>query len=396
MLYNKGKRLHGGLILARPVYKSQNKYNSYTTSKKTITPVVKPVQFKNKPKDSNPLKNLIFFGFAAFLVMHIFPYSYANFVRPIFIGQAHESVNVDYHNLYEPTTNYLKNDYFLGVNSLKGAETKKPQMQTFYEAGKMPLLTSKLNNLIASYPSIKPTVYVWDFESGQSVNIKATEQYPAASIIKIPVLLELFRSIEMGQLSLHNTIPLTEYYRSSGSGSLQFSQAGRRYSLDHLARIMIQDSDNSATNMLMSDMGGMVDVNRAIRQWGLKGTYIQNWLPDLGGTNLTSAKDIALMLYNIDNASFLSLKSRESIVDYMSHVKNNRLIQAGLPSNAIFMHKTGDIGTMLGDAGIVWTNEGKKYIVVILAKRPYNSPLGKDFIVKASSIIYDSISKRNF
>lgn len=382
--------------MARPIHKPKTNYTTYAPSRKTITPVGQPVRVKNKPKNSNPLKSLVLIGFATLLIIRIFPYTYANFTRPLFIGQAHEEVKVDYNQLYEPTTNYLKNDYFLGLNSLKGAETKKPLMQTFYEAGDMPLLTAKLNNLIKSYPTIKPTIYVWDFESGQSVNIKASEQYPAASIIKIPVLLELFRSIEVGQLNLHNTINLTEYYRSSGSGSLQFSQAGRSYTLDHLARVMIQDSDNSATNMLMSDMGGMVDVNRAIRQWGLKNTSVENWLPDLGGTNLTSAKDIALMLYNIDNSSFLSLKSRESIVDYMSHVKNNRLIQAGLPSNAIFMHKTGDIGTMLGDAGIVWTNEGKKYIVVILAKRPYNNPLGKDFIVKASSIIYDSISKHNF
>ena len=269
-------------------------------------------------------------------------------------------------------------------------------MQSFYESGIMPNLTAKLNNLIAQYPTIKPTIYVWDFETGQYINIKADETYPAASIIKIPVLLQLFRSIEMGQVNLHDTMRLTDYYRSSGSGDLQFSQAGRSHSLDSLARVMIENSDNTATNMIMSNIGGMIDVNRAIRKWGLKHTYINNWLPDLDGTNYTTAKDMAVMLYNIDNADFLSLKSREHIVDYMSHVKNNRLLQAGLPTNAILLHKTGDIGTMLGDAGIVWTAEGKKYIVVILAKRPYNSPLGKDFIVKASSVIYDGISKRMF
>ena len=62
-----------------------------------------------------------------------------------------------------------------------------------------------------------------------------------------------------------------------------------------------------------------------------------------------------------------------------------------LDKKALFVHKTGDIGKMLGDAGIVYTPEGKKYICVILANRPYNSPLGKDFIQKASNIIYTSI-----
>ena len=95
------------------------------------------------------------------------------------------------------------------------------------------------------------------------------------------------------------------------------------------------------------------------------------------------------MIYNIDeNDSFLSESSRSKILDYMSHVHNNRLIQAGLGEGAIFYHKTGDIGKMLGDAGLVITPNGKKFIVVILANRPHNSFAGKEFIVKASEIIY--------
>jgi beta-lactamase class A len=85
------------------------------------------------------------------------------------------------------------------------------------------------------------------------------------------------------------------------------------------------------------------------------------------------------------------MSSREAIFDYMGHVENNRLIAAGLGAGADFLHKTGDIGTMLGDAGIVFAQNGKKYIVVILANRPHNSPQGKDFIVKASEIIYNKM-----
>ena len=73
----------------------------------------------------------------------------------------------------------------------------------------------------------------------------------------------------------------------------------------------------------------------------------------------------------------------------MGHVHNNRLIHAGLGPGAVFLHKTGDIGKMLGDAGIVIAPNGKKYIVVILANRPHNSIAGKEFIVKASEIIYN-------
>ena len=127
----------------------------------------------------------------------------------------------------------------------------------------------------------------------------------------------------------------------------------------------------------------------------MKETRVNDWLPDLQGTNVTTSKEMATLLYNIDNPNFLSLNSREKMVDYMSHVHNNRLIQAGLPSDAIFIHKTGDIGKMLGDAGIVYTPNGKKYIVVMLVNRPYNSPQGKDFIVAASSLIYNYMVNTN-
>ena len=72
----------------------------------------------------------------------------------------------------------------------------------------------------------------------------------------------------------------------------------------------------------------------------------------------------------------------------MGHVKNDRLIPQGLGQGATFLHKTGDIGTMLGDAGIVYMPNGKKYIVVIMAKRPHNAQAGKDFIQEASKLIY--------
>ena len=145
------------------------------------------------------------------------------------------------------------------------------------------------------------------------------------------------------------------------------------------------------TNMLISKLGGMNDINIGLRDWGINTTYLRTWLPDLKGTNKTTAADIAKILYNLDNPGFLNINSREYIIDYMSHVKNDRLIQAGLGEGALFIHKTGDIGTMLGDAGIVYAPNGKKYIVVILAQRPHNSYQGKEFIVKASEKIYKAI-----
>ena len=298
-------------------------------------------------------------------------------------------------NLYtiaNPTVNYVHNDMFL--NRLMLTETVQKthsEVTTMYQTSEMSNLKTQIKSLMAEYPMINPAIYVWEYEKGQYIDINGDIQYPAASIIKLPVLVRLFKSIEAKQMTIYDEMILTDYYKASGSGNLQYAQTGGKYSLDSLAKTMIQDSDNSATNMIMSKLGGMDDINIGLRDWGISKTYVRTWLPDLNGTNMTTAKDMAKILYNLDNPGFLNINSREYIIDYMSHVKNNKLIAAGLGEGAMLIHKTGDIGSMLGDAGIVYAPNGKKYIIVILAKRPYNAPQGKDFIVKASNLIYNSI-----
>ena len=313
-------------------------------------------------------------------------------------GLAYKDMNdvssVDLYAMSNPISNYLSNDLFL--NRLLVTPTIKKthsEVTTMYHTAEMTGLKNKLVNLMEQYPTIHPSVYVWEYENGKYVDINGDEQFSAASIIKLPVLVRMFKSIEANQTTIYDEMILTDYYKASGSGNLQYMQTGGKYSLDALAKTMIQDSDNSATNMIMSKLGGMDDINIGLRDWGISKTYVRTWLPDLTGTNKTTAQDLAKILYNLDNPAFLNINSREYIIDYMSHVKNNKLIAAGLGEGALFVHKTGDIGTMLGDAGIVYAPNSQKYIIVILANRPYNSPQGKEFIVKASNLIYKSIVK---
>ena len=382
--------------MAVPQYRQsykQNLYNDYYTNQNKYISNIRPAKIIRKKvvkKRTNLFALIIQLFFAVFFVMYISPVYLDNITRPIFIrAEKYQEIKTDMNLIVHPTSAYLHNNHILGVNLLSGTETKKPQMQSLYETYHMTNLESSIKSLAASYPSLKPSIYVWDYESGKYADLNAQQVYPTASIIKIPVLIQLFKAIEMGMIKLDDKIAMTEYYKSEGSGSLQFKGVNSVYTVDDLARVMITESDNSATNMLMDATGGMNAMNSSLRKWGMKETRVNDWLPDLQGTNVTTSKEMAAMLYNIDNPNFLTLNSREKIVDYMSHVHNNRLIQAGLPANAIFLHKTGDIGKMLGDAGIVYTPNGKKYIVVMLVNRPYNSPQGKDFIVSASSLIYN-------
>ena len=73
-------------------------------------------------------------------------------------------------------------------------------------------------------------------------------------------------------LNINDKISMTDYYKSEGSGSLQFKGVNAVYSIDDLARVMITESDNSATNMLLAATGGMNAMNSSLRKWGMKET----------------------------------------------------------------------------------------------------------------------------
>ncbi len=368
----------------------------------------KKVKAKKKNVFLEFLRLIVSISFLSAFAIFVLPTSYNSLIKQVFYptdlsvktefkntmathNPAYSS-DVNLYSIANPTINYLHNDMFNNQLLLTPTIQKThSEVTTMYQTSEMTSLKNDLVSLMGQYQNIKPALYVWEYDQGMYVDINANEIYPAASIIKLPVLVRMFKSIEANQFTIYDEMKMTEPYRSSGSGNLQYSQAGRSYTMDYLAKIMIQDSDNTSTNMIMSKLGGMDDVNIGLREWGISKTYVRTWLPDLGGTNKTTASDIAKILYNLDNPGFLNINSREYIIDYMSHVKNDRLIQAGLGEGALFIHKTGDIGSMLGDAGIVFAPNGKKYIVVILAKRPHNSYQGKDFIVKASELIYKAI-----
>lgn len=361
----------------------------------TKTVRVKPLRKKKKINKKNTVFQKIITAITVCIVLfYVLPLSFNSYVADVFPQKTKSPLKVNYEKLLFPTHGYLYKDLFLGKYVIKDTDYKNPVMLDMSEGYENMALKKRLLNLAQNYPRIKPSVYVWEYGTKSYVNINADEIYPAASIIKIPVLIQMFREIESGKFSLYDTMVLNDYYRASGSGKLQYSQGGVAHSMDYLAKIMIENSDNSSTNMIMAKMGGMPEINRAMHKWGLKSTRVNNWLPDLDGTNVTTAREMAKMFYNIDTTTMLTNASKRHIAGYLSHVKNNRLLQAGIPSGAILLHKTGDIGFMLGDAGIVKTANGKKYIVVILARRPYNNFQGKEFIVEASKIIYNNITYR--
>ena len=338
---------------------------------------------------------LIFFGIYGYFIC---PYGYRHFVEPLFVNRfLNRNTNLDVKPFISPTLAYLHNSYLMDEPTLVGVDNKARILNNISVTGSMESTKNKLLNLFKNYPSMHPAVFVWDYSTGKAIEINADEVFPSASIIKIPIAFELMRKINDSSktkepITLQDKRMYTDEFKTLGSGKLQYTQSDVNYSLNHLADIMISESDNSATNMILYEIGGVDGFNRAMRNLGLKTTSMGEWLPDMDGTNKITAREISTILYNIDNPLYINPKYKNSLKEYLGNTKNIHLLKEKLPPNAMILHKTGNIGEMLGDSGIVYTSSGKKYLVTILVKRPKNNLNARNLVQDASLIIYNDIN----
>ncbi len=249
-------------------------------------------------------------------------------------------------------------------------------------------LEQKLTALAAKNPKLEAEAFFIDLDNGAYVNIKGDAPIAAASTIKIPVLVAFFQDVDAGKIHLDELLTMKKELITSGSGTMQYQQVGKKFTALETATQMIVISDNTATSMLIERLGGKAALNQRFQQWGLSGTIINNVLPDLEGTNTTSPRDLANLLIRVHRGELVSMKSRDRLLEIMSKTKNRSLLPQGLEKEAMISHKTGDIGTVLGDAGIIDMPNGKRYIGAVFVKRPHNDYSGTVLIQEISRTAY--------
>lgn len=390
-------------VLSRPLkkqpYNYQNHYE-YNHSYSSYVHDIKPKRKKAKTrKKTNPISAIFALSVLALYGYFVCPYNFKHYFEPLFLNRIlNHKTNLETKDFIQPTAQYLHNSYFLGEYLLVDRAQKSKEITDIQIISEMTDTKNKLLNLAKKYPRLQPSIFVWEYSTGSGLEINSDEVFPSASIIKIPIAFELIRLVD-SSANTNNPINLTdkrkfsEEFRTLGSGDLQYTKGDVLYSLDYLANIMIANSDNSATNMLLYEIGGMDGFNRAMRNLGLKVTSINEWLPDLDGTNKITAREMSKILYNIDNPNYINPKYKNILKEYLGNTRNIHLIKEKLPKDVMVLHKTGDIGTMLGDSGIVYANNGRKYIITILTKRPHNDYSAKNFIQEASLLIFNDINR---
>jgi beta-lactamase class A len=254
-------------------------------------------------------------------------------------------------------------------------------------------LKNAVQNLATTNPNLTPGVFLLDLDTGNYVDVNGSTSFPAASTIKVPILIAFFQDVDAGKIRLDEMLTMEQNVVAGGSGNLQYKAAGTQYAALEVVTKMITISDNTATNMLIARLGGIDALNQRFRSWGLTATIIRNQLPDLSGTNTTSPKELGNLMAIVSQGNLVSMQSRDLMLDILRRTQRDTLLPSGLGEGARAYHKTGDIGTMLADTGLIFVPTGKRYVAAVMVQRPNNDPRAEKLISSISRAAYQEFSQ---
>jgi beta-lactamase class A len=215
-------------------------------------------------------------------------------------------------------------------------------------------------------------VYVQDLEGDFGYGVRPDEEFFTASIIKIPVMVAVYRKVDEGELSFSQMVEIKEEDWAAGAGWLQWERAGTKQTVGDLLLLMMNQSDNVATNALVRTVGGPDHINEVAKSLGAENTLLYQKLsseraavPSLD--NRTTPRDMAAMLQKIADGEAASEKSCGYMIDLMDLNELDWWLDAGLPPDVYAANKAGWLYQVYDDVGIVKAGE-RPYVVAILSK----------------------------
>jgi len=239
--------------------------------------------------------------------------------------------------------------------------------------------------------------------------INNTKSFHAASTMKVPVMIELFKQQAEGKLSLNDSIILKNKFRSIVDGSLYkmdigddsdditYIGIGTKQKLYDLMYSMITVSSNLATNVLI-ELVGAKKTTATMRNLGadrievLRGVEDQKAY-DLGLSNSTTANDLLVIMKAISNGEAGTKEDCEKMISVLLDQKWNDMIPLYLPKEVKIAHKTGSITGMHHDAAIVYLPSGKNYVLVLLSKNLKDFEKGTIQLAEISKLIYNYMAQ---
>ncbi|SFA83622.1 beta-lactamase class A [Lentibacillus halodurans] len=194
-------------------------------------------------------------------------------------------------------------------------------------------------------------------ERNHSINVNENMPMPAASVIKIPIIMEAFRQAEIGDLILSETLNIPAEAKVGGSGVLQTMSKDVSITLLDVLTLMITVSDNTASNLALERVG-ISNVNRLCRELEHHNTEIQRYFMDTkaaekGLENMTTAIDMVNFLEEIASPQLLNQDSANRILQIMSQQQlTSKLPAYHIIDDVMIANKTGELVNAEHDVAI--------------------------------------------
>jgi len=251
-------------------------------------------------------------------------------------------------------------------------------------------LRSSLHSLAERFPATS-AVEVLDLSSGYRIGYNAGASMPAASTIKVPVMVEVFRQLELGRFDLTRRMTLLGSDKDFGSGDLCDAPSGSTYSVNDLLEKMIDISDNTATNMLIR-LVGRRNINATMTNLGLAHTRLSSdvrttsW--SVRETLRTSPDDMVRLLALMAKRQLVDDWASNEMISILEEDQINTLLPASLPDDVPVAHKTGSFFDTLNDVGIVYADDAP-YVIAVMTTRLPSLSLGRTFIRAFSRLAFN-------
>ncbi len=236
-------------------------------------------------------------------------------------------------------------------------------------------------------------VMLVDLSTDRALALNADVSMHAASTMKVPVLLEMFRQAAAGEYSLDEPVTVKNDFTSiadssrftlspgDDSDSTLYAMVGRQTTLRELARRMTVRSSNLATDILIERVTAD-SVMRLIRALGTNDMQVLRGVEDIpaynrGMNNTTTARALAGVFEAIARCERgdvapplrpLDAAGCRQITNILAEQEFNEKIPAGLPPGTRVAHKTGWITEIDHDAGIIYPPGRAPYILAVLTR----------------------------
>lgn len=248
-----------------------------------------------------------------------------------------------------------------------------------------------------------------DLTTGEEILINEHTLFHAASTMKAPVMVEVYKQATTGKFSLKDSILIKNEFKSildsstysltaeSDSDTLIYKHIGEKRTVYSLLYDMIIISSNLATNLIV-ELVDAKNVTQTMRDIGANDIQVLRGVEDgkafeAGLNNQVTAYDLMLLYETIANEETVNAEASMAMIDILLDQRFNDIIPAKLPKKVKVAHKTGSITGVRHDSGIVFLPDGRKYILVLLSKDLQDADASIEAMANVSEMIYNYVKE---